>query len=633
MRGAITSTVRRVRLALAWRLRRRLGDGRVDRAIVYLAARWRPVLRKPVFIGIAGSAGKTTAKELLLSLLAHKRQGIGTVASLNAVPEVAKTILRLRPAHDFCIAELSEDSPGEMDKALALLRPGIGIVTVVGDDHWSSYGSRDAIAAEIGKLVGALPASGTAVLNFDDERVRTMATHCAAKVISYGMSPTAELRAENISAAWPDRLQLTLVHGAQRVDLRTQLCGSQWIPSILGAVGGGLATGLSLIECAQGIARVAPFDGRMQPVTTPEGVTFIRDDFKAPLWTLDACFEFMKAARAKRKIIVIGTLSAYGTSIEKKYARIARRAQESADVTIFVGAWASHVLKTRSPGGQGVLRAFNHVWNAADYVNSISRDGDLVLLKGTNKQDHLLRIILARDNTIACWRDDCDRESFCVDCPHRTKPSGAVIEMKSVPPSSATPRVATSLHSPVDPREQVIVGLGNQEPKYAGTPHNVGHEVVDRIAASLGLAWTTTPDACIARGSSRAHAVCLVKIRSSMNQSGAGLRQLSEALSFKPEQCVLVYDDLDTPIGSIRTRLTGGAGGHRGVASILEAFQSDAFRRVKVGVGQPGVIPDRVQYVLTPFDPASRAAVEPAISAAEARALEMVERHSVVEMP
>jgi len=118
-----------------------------------------------------------------------------------------------------------------------------------------------------------------------------------------------------------------------------------------------------------------------------------------------------------------------------------------------------------------------------------------------------------------------------------------------------------------------------------------------------------------------------------MNQSGAGLRQLSEALSFKPEQCVLVYDDLDTPIGSIRTRLTGGAGGHRGVASILEAFQSDAFRRVKVGVGQPEVIPDRVQYVLTPFDPASRAAVEPAISAAEARALEMVERHSVVEMP
>jgi len=156
---------------------------------------------------------------------------------------------------------------------------------------------------------------------------------------------------------------------------------------------------------------------------------------------------------------------------------------------------------------------------------------------------------------------------------------------------------------------------------------------VDRIAASLGLAWTTTPDACIARGSSRAHAVCLVKMRSNMNQSGAVLRQLSEALSFKPEQCVLVYDDLDTPIGSIRTRLTGGAGGHRGVASILEAFQSDAFRRVKVGVGQPEVIPDRVQYVLTPFDPASRAAVEPAISAAEARALEMVERHSVVEMP
>lgn len=83
------------------------------------------------------------------------------------------------------------------------------------------------------------------------------------------------------------------------------------------AVGGGLATGMTLAQCAEGIASVAPFDGRMQPVTTPDGVTFIRDDFKAPLWTLDACLEFMKTAQAKRKIIVIGTLSDYGIRVYK----------------------------------------------------------------------------------------------------------------------------------------------------------------------------------------------------------------------------------------------------------------------------------------------------------------------------
>ena len=188
--------------------------------------------------------------------------------------------------------------------------------------------------------------------------------------------------------------------------------------------------------------------------------------------------------------------------------------------------------------------------------------------------------------------------------------------------------IPSSMRFRVDPAEQVIVGLGNRDSRYAGTPHNVGFEVVDRIAVGLGLTWHSTPEAWIARGSSREHAVCLIKVNTGMNHIGAGLKQLSVTLSFSPEQCILIYDDVDTPIGSIRTRLSGGAGGHRGVASILVAFQTDAFRRVKVGIGQPMANADRVKYVLTPFDPASRAIVEPAISAAEARVLEMLEaRH------
>ena len=229
-----------------------------------------------------------------------------------------------------------------------------------------------------------------------------------------------------------------------------------------------------------------------------------------------------------------------------------------------------------------------------------------MLLKGTNKQDHLLRIVMARDNAISCWRDDCARPLFCIECPDRTKP--LAFEPTSCQLQALRPLIPPSGQYTVDPDEQVIVGLGNPEPRFDGTPHNVGYEVVDRLAAAFGLTWNSTPEAWIARGSSR-DAVCLVKIKASMNLTGAGLRRLSESLSFSPGQCILVYDDLDTPIGSIRTRLSGGAGGHRGVASILEAFQTDAFRRVKVGVGHPRADLDRVGYVLTPFDPTIRAAV------------------------
>ena len=619
----------KLKRAVAWRLHRVLGDKVVYGTLLECAKRWRQILSRPTYIAVIGSAGKTTAKELLLGMLSHKGRGIGNPGSFNNIEEIAMAMLRLRPWHSFFVSELSEDRPGVMDHNLALLRPTIGIVTVVKDDHLAAFASRDALAAEMAKLVASLPATGTAVLNADDERVLAMAALCAAKVITFGISPTADLRAEDISSVWPDRLQMTLVHGAQRVRLATQLCGTHWIPSVLGAIGGGLATGMTLEDCAAGIATVTPFEGRMQSVTTPDGITFIRDDFKAPLWTLDACFDFMKAARAKRKIIVIGTLSDYGagTGASKKYADVARLAQEIADITVFVGPWASSVLKTHKPGHEDALRTYVHVRDATQYVNSIAREGDLVLLKGTTKQDHLLRIILARSNEVSCWRDDCARGSFCNECPDRMKPSGA----PPIHQQLALPEAAVR-HSDVgtlEPSEQVIVGLGNPEAKYSNTPHNIGYAAVERLAESLGLEWIAMPHALFARGVVRGQSICLIKVNTNMNLIGGALKKLSDGMSFNPAQCILVYDDLDLPLGTVRTRLSGSAGGHRGVASILEAFQTDRFRRVKVGVGQVGIKLDRAAYVLKPFDATSGETVKNAVAAAVAKLLEIAKVHSV----
>ena len=126
--------------------------------------------------------------------------------------------------------------------------------------------------------------------------------------------------------------------------------------------------------------------------------------------------------------------------------------------------------------------------------------------------------------------------------------------------------------------------------------------MVERLATFLGLTWDTYPDALIARGLVSGKLVSLIKIQMAMNLTGAGLKRLSESMAFYPAQCVLVFDDLDLPLGAVKARLNGSAGGHRGVASILEAFQTDAIRRVKVGVGKAGGKRDRISYVLTAFD-------------------------------
>jgi UDP-N-acetylmuramoyl-tripeptide--D-alanyl-D-alanine ligase len=223
MPSILNLTPKRLFNALAWRFRRLVGDERLDRAIVSAAQAWRPHLHKPVFIG---SAGKTTTKEVLYGVLSYRRRGLPNPSSLNALPEVTKIVLRLRPSHDFCIADLSEDKPGIMDASLALLRPTIGIVTVVGHDHWAAFGLRECLAREVGKLVAALPAHGTAVLNADDEAVLSMASGCGAKGITYGPSTKGSLRAEDVQSAWPDRLQMTLVWGTDRVAVRTRLCGA-----------------------------------------------------------------------------------------------------------------------------------------------------------------------------------------------------------------------------------------------------------------------------------------------------------------------------------------------------------------------------------------------------------------------
>ncbi len=603
--------------ALGWRLRGVLGDDKVDRLLVFLSRCWRPVLKKPMFIGITGSGGKSTAKELLAGILSHHGRGVANPETMNMVAEVAKVILRTHPWHTYCISEIGAHKPTAMDEPLSLLRPDIGIVTVVANDHVAAYGSREGIAQEKGKLVAALGSNGTAVLNADDPLVRAMGVRCQGRVITFGFSADADLRAQDVTAAWPNRLAFTVVSGETQVSIQTQLCGAHWIAPALSAVGGGRAMGLSLEECSKGLATVEPFEGRMQPVTTSDGVTFIRDDFKAPYWTLEACYDFLESAQANRKILVIGEISdVESIGKEASYARTAKRAQDVADIVVFVGPWASSALKARRPGSADSLKAFSRVQDASNFVNDTARPGDLVLLKGTTKQDHLYRIVLARTNSIACWRDDCQIERFCSACQHRMTPSGAAALVPGVEHPTTDAQTGSALEPTLDPDTQFVVGLGNAGNQYANTPHNIGFSVLDRFADELGSEWLETPVAWRAVGSVDGRPVCLIKFKTVINLTGGSLARFLQGTAFRSDHCVLVYDDLDLPIGTIRARQQGSAGGHRGVASILEAFQTDKIRRVKVGARQEGTSLGRAEYVLTAFSPSDQVAIDQSIQVA-----------------
>jgi PTH1 family peptidyl-tRNA hydrolase len=289
---------------------------------------------------------------------------------------------------------------------------------------------------------------------------------------------------------------------------------------------------------------------------------------------------------------------------------------------IFVGSWASSVLKAPNVAGKE-LRVFNHVRDVSKHLNSVLTHGDLVLLKGAVKQDHLVRLFLSHEMGIACWREGCERAMFCTECAFMNVPSVPYGKSFTSEMSELAQSENLVSYPTLELNEQVIVGLGNPEHKYAGTPHNVGYEVVDGLASKLQTNWIEMADAWLARGIWKGKPICLVKVKAPMNLIGFGLFKLSQAMGFGSENCIIVFDDLALPLGVVRTKPNGSAGGHRGVASILEAFQTSALRRVKIGVMPKVDGMNRVEYVLNVFDPVSRRVVDDANSLAQEKILEM----------
>jgi PTH1 family peptidyl-tRNA hydrolase len=180
---------------------------------------------------------------------------------------------------------------------------------------------------------------------------------------------------------------------------------------------------------------------------------------------------------------------------------------------------------------------------------------------------------------------------------------------------------------------QAIVGLGNPGPEYRDTRHNVGARVLDGVAKKLRVRFRRQSGHLLAQGRWRGEIIHLVKPQCFMNVTGPSMSRIAKKLQVGPADLVVVYDDLDLPLGKVRTRLKGSAGGHNGVRSLILSLASDRIRRVKVGIGRPAVATEEreevVDHVLSPFQPEELPTVEAACMLAANQALKLVEeQHS-----
>ena len=177
---------------------------------------------------------------------------------------------------------------------------------------------------------------------------------------------------------------------------------------------------------------------------------------------------------------------------------------------------------------------------------------------------------------------------------------------------------------------QAIIGLGNPGPQYRDTRHNVGQRVVDGLGRRIHTRFARAGDHLVAPGRWRGDTLYLIKLGSFMNVSGPAAARLCRKLHLAPADLVVVFDDLDLPLGKVRVRMKGSAGGHNGVRSLIESLGTTDLRRVKIGIGRPGApgekrehVPD---HVLSPFYPEEREIIEAACAEAADLALTLVEK-------
>ena len=398
--------------ALGWTLRR------AAPLLAILAYVWRRALPRTTFIAVTGSLGKTTAKECLAAALESVAPTVRSRGNQNNGALLWRNLLRVRPWHRFAVLEIGVDRPGTMAAAAAIIRPSVVVVLNVSRTHCDHFRDLEEHAAEKEVLLRALPPDGIAVVNDDDGRVASMATRARCRVVRFGSSASADVRVEGAEARWPDRLALAVVTAAgERAEVRTRLVGEHWLGSVAGALATAWALGVPPATAAVALQGVEPVAGRLRPVRVPSGAVILRDDYNGSVDTALAAFEVLRTARAERRVLVLTDISDLEGHVPHRRRLVADAAARAADALVLVGEFADFGRRRAISAGMKAeaAHAFASLEEAASFLASELREGDVVLLKGRTT-DHAGRLALAQLGPIGCWVSHCTPRRWCDSC-------------------------------------------------------------------------------------------------------------------------------------------------------------------------------------------------------------------------
>jgi UDP-N-acetylmuramoyl-tripeptide--D-alanyl-D-alanine ligase len=280
-------------------------------------------------VGVTGSVGKTTTKDLLAGCLAAASSSVvASAGSFNNELGLPLTLLNAEADARWAVLEMGVRREGDIERLAAVARPDVGVVTSVAKAHVEYLGDLDGVARAKGELVAALPASGLAVLNADDPRVRAMAARAACPVLTFGVEADADVRAERVVVDDELRARFRLSSPWGRADVRLALHGAHQVPNALAAAAVALWSGVEVDAVAEALAVRRGSPWRMEVRRVADGPLLVVDCFNAIPASAEAAVRALAALPGERKLAVLGLMAELGEESASEHRRIARVARE-----------------------------------------------------------------------------------------------------------------------------------------------------------------------------------------------------------------------------------------------------------------------------------------------------------------
>jgi UDP-N-acetylmuramoyl-tripeptide--D-alanyl-D-alanine ligase len=380
-RDALAAVVRRDQLARYPTATRLLAVDDTLVALQKLATSVRRLWGKPL-IGVTGSAGKTTTKDAIAHILSTRCQVLKSEGNFNNHFGLPLMLLKLEPQHDTAVIEMGMSHPGEIRALAKIAQPETGVVTSVAPVHIEFFDSLAAIARAKYELIESLPSGGTAVLNADDEYVSQFGRDFRGKVVTFGLQPAADVRAESIDPQGALGSKFLVAVDGRREPAFLPLVGKHNIYNALAAVAVALEQALPLSEAVAALASLAASDKRGQVIQVGEA-TVINDCYNSNPKALDAMVDTLATLPANRRIVVAGEMLELGLAGDELHRRSGQHmAERGIDVVIGVRGKARCLVEAARK--QGTRAEFlGTPQEAGEWLARETGKGDVVLLKAS----------------------------------------------------------------------------------------------------------------------------------------------------------------------------------------------------------------------------------------------------------